>query len=259
MNRPEKSIPLVVLWHEPSDPEWLGGKGAGLREVGAQGLSVPPWIALTTAAFDAVLAPVRDQVNEILSRISAGSLSARHGSALLADVLRETMWPSDLSVALDCRLLRIRTANGLAVRSSLVGEDGARSSFAGQLSTRLFVPLRGVKDAVRDCWISAFSEHAILYRRRMAGSGGSEMPGLPGDIRMAVIIQEMVESTASGIACTADPVTGIRRDVVVAGLGLGEGVVHDLVETDHYVRRSPGSEWSIRVGHKHRRVVRRRD
>ncbi len=56
----------------------------------------------------------------------------------------------------------------VAVRSSAVGEDSEEATFAGQQETYLWV--RGVEqvcDAVRDCWVSLYSQPAISYRARL--------------------------------------------------------------------------------------------
>jgi pyruvate,water dikinase len=53
---------------------------------------------------------------------------------------------------------------------------------------------------------------------------------------LAVVVQEMVESEASGVLFTANPVSGLRTETVIdATLGLGEALVSGQVEPDHYV------------------------
>ena len=91
-------------------------------------------------------------------------------------------------------------AAAVAVRSSAVAEDSDAASFAGQQETYL-----GVRDAgtaaerVVDCWASFFSERALFYRARK---------GSLDDLRMAVVIQEMVAADVAGILFTIDPVAG---------------------------------------------------
>lgn len=110
----------------------------------------------------------------------------------------------------------------LAVRSSAASEDGASASFAGQFDTVLGVPggdAGRVLDAVRAVWASAFNEHALAY-----GGGG---------VRMAVVVQEMVEPEVSGVAFSADPVDGRRDTAVVSAVyGLGEGLVSGELDAD---------------------------
>jgi pyruvate, water dikinase len=122
----------------------------------------------------------------------------------------------------------------VAVRSSACAEDSETASYAGQQETYLHV--RGadaVRDRVRDCWASFFSERAIFYR---------EKKGSLDDLGMAVVVQRMVRSEVAGVLFTCDPVRGRRdRMVVEAVLGLGEAAVSGQVTPDHYILKRDGS------------------
>src|SRR5690606_14692993 len=90
-----------------------------------------------------------------------------------------------------------------AVRSSATAEDLPGASFAGQQDT--FLHIRGAAallDAVRRCWVSLFSDRAVLYRAR-CGFGHR-------DVKLAVVVQRMVLPEVAGILFTADPVSGHR-------------------------------------------------
>jgi phosphohistidine swiveling domain-containing protein len=90
-----------------------------------------------------------------------------------------------------------------------------------------------VLDAVRRCWGSLWTERAIAYRRRQQIESVN--------LRIAVVVQLMVDAEFAGVMFTANPVTGTRDEVVVdATLGLGEAVVSGLVTPDHYVIDSQG-------------------
>ena len=53
---------------------------------------------------------------------------------------------------------------------------------------------------------------------------------------MAVVVQRMVPAEVAGVAFTANPVTGVRTEIVIdAGLGLGEAVVSGTITADHLV------------------------
>jgi pyruvate, water dikinase len=122
----------------------------------------------------------------------------------------------------------------VAVRSSACAEDSDTASYAGQQETYLYV--RGadaVRDRVRDCWASFFSERAIFYR---------EKKGSLDDLGMAVVVQRMVRSDVAGVLFTCDPVRGRRdRMVVEAVLGLGEAAVSGQVTPDHYILKRDGT------------------
>ena len=56
------------------------------------------------------------------------------------------------------------------------------------------------------------------------------------DVALAVVVQQMVESEASGVLFTANPLTGLRAETVIdATVGLGEALVSGQVEPDHFV------------------------
>jgi pyruvate,water dikinase len=55
-------------------------------------------------------------------------------------------------------------------------------------------------------------------------------------VRLAVVIQDMVQSHVAGVMFTANPVTGRRHEAVIdASPGLGESVVSGAVNPDHFV------------------------
>lgn len=106
-----------------------------------------------------------------------------------------------------------------AVRSSAVEEDGAQHSFAGQFDTFLFVDPKEINATIASVWRSAFSERILEYRRqRGLSSVTSAAP--------AVLVQKMVTATVSGVAFSADPVSGRRSVAVISALpGLGTALV----------------------------------
>ncbi|MFI7541985.1 PEP/pyruvate-binding domain-containing protein [Actinoplanes sp. NPDC049599] len=120
-------------------------------------------------------------------------------------------------------------AGPVAVRSSATAEDLPEASFAGQHDTLL-----GVTDeadllaAIKTCWASLHSARAVAYR---------EAHGIAHDgVRMAVVVQRMVDAAVSGVLFTANPLTGNRTEMLVdAAPGLGTTVVDGAAPVDHYV------------------------
>jgi phosphoglucan,water dikinase len=103
----------------------------------------------------------------------------------------------------------------LAVRSSANGEDLENLASAGLYDSRVGVPASDSADAIRDVWASLWTERATMSRTQNA------IPH-PG-IRMAVLIQEMVEPELSFIMHTANHVSGDRNLASVElAVGLGE-------------------------------------
>jgi rifampicin phosphotransferase len=119
-----------------------------------------------------------------------------------------------------------------AVRSSGASEDGDDASYAGMFETVLGVSADGLADAADRVLASARAGRAAGYAQG-------------GDGRMAVIVQRMVEPVASGVALTADPVTGDRGTCVVTAVrGLGDRLVSGA---------AAGDEWSVVDGKANRR------
>ncbi len=130
----------------------------------------------------------------------------------------------------------------VAVRSSASAEDSEAASYAGQQETYLnVVGDEAVRKAVVDCWASFFSERALFYR----GEKGSL-----DDLRMAVVIQKMVDADKAGVAFSIHPVTRRKdRMLIEAVHGLGEAVVSGEVTPDHYVVDRKGREKKSNTPH----------
>ena len=83
-------------------------------------------------------------------------------------------------------------------------------------------------EAIRKCQDSLHAERVVAYREAAGVDHGA--------VRMAVVVQRMVDAATAGVMFTADPLTGTRTDVVVdAAAGPGAAVVDGAVEPDHYV------------------------
>ncbi|RFU19101.1 PEP/pyruvate-binding domain-containing protein [Geodermatophilus marinus] len=120
-------------------------------------------------------------------------------------------------------------AGPVAVRSSATAEDLPDASFAGQQDTYLSVTgAERLLEAIRACWDSLHTERAVAYR---------EAAGVPHEtVRMAVVVQRMVDAEVAGVLFTANPVTGSRGETVVdAAPGLGTSVVEGTTVADHHV------------------------
>lgn len=122
----------------------------------------------------------------------------------------------------------------LAVRSSGVTEDLEEASFAGMNDSILNVPTEtnAVCEAIMKCWLSLYGKRSIVYRQE------NGFP--PYRTSIAVVVQIMIPSDASGVVFTADPQSGSRGQISLDGVqGLGEALVSGSVNTDHWIIRKP--------------------
>lgn len=138
----------------------------------------------------------------------------------------------------------------VAVRSSAIDEDGSETSFAGQHDT--YLNIHGgdaVVDAVHRCVRSAASDEALAYRKQRGLS--------LDDLRVAVLVQELVPSDVSAVAFSANPLTGARDELMItASWGLGESIVGGTVTPDTFVVSKPDAAISWRdIAQKERMTV----
>ncbi|MER5625256.1 PEP/pyruvate-binding domain-containing protein [Streptosporangium sp. NPDC002544] len=227
-SRQEAPLPLILRF-EDIGAEMLplvGGKAANLGVLTTAGLPVPPGLCVTTEAYRRVTE--RTALKDLLTALATTPAEDVAALNALAAKARETVLTAP--VPDDIADVARSGANGpVAVRSSATAEDLPHASFAGQQDTYLnVIGADAVLDAVRRCWASLWTDRAVAYR---AANGIDH-----GTVRLAVVIQEMVQSEVAGVMFTANPVTGRRREAVIdASPGLGEAVVSGAVNPDHFV------------------------
>ncbi|HTR90808.1 MAG TPA: rifamycin-inactivating phosphotransferase [Trebonia sp.] len=209
-----------------------GGKGANLGELSRiEGVRVPAGFCVTTDAFRLVMATVPG-IDDLLGQLSGldhdDRQAIRTRSAAIRRAIEESAIPDDLAAAIKRSVARLGAQEACAVRSSATAEDLPAASFAGQQDTYLnVIGPDAVLEHVSRCWASLFTERAVTYRLR---NGFDHRR-----VRMAVVVQRMLDPQASGILFTADPVTSNRKIVSIeAGFGLGEALVSGLVNPDRY-------------------------
>jgi rifampicin phosphotransferase len=218
-----------------------GGKGANLGELIRAGLPVPGGFVVITDGYKAFVTSnhLDTEIQRILTSVQLDDPdSLDDASKQIQAYFQSGQVPADLEA--EVRQVYALSGAGLtavAVRSSATAEDLPDMSFAGQQDTYLnIVGEAALLDAVVRCWASLWTARAIGYRSRNAISHE--------DVSLAVVVQQMVQSEASGVLFTANPLTGKRSETVIdATLGLGEALVSGQVEPDHYV--VVNANWNI--------------
>ena len=250
----DAQVPLVMALDDPgAAPGLVGGKGTSLARLARAGFRVPPGFQVTTSAYLDFIG--RGGLREpVLAAMSAVDVSdaATFGAAAarIGDLFADQPVPTPTAAAIAGAYACLGDDVPVAVRSSATVEDLPGMSAAGQHDTYLNV--RGeaaVLDAVKRCWTSLWSARAIGYRARC----GVE----PGEVGIAVVVQQLVLAEAAGVMFTLDPVDGAHDKVVVsANWGLGESVVAGDVTPDvAIVDRASGTLVSYQVGSKEMMTV----
>jgi pyruvate,water dikinase len=119
---------------------------------------------------------------------------------------------------------------GYAIRSSANVEDSTEASFAGQFESYLdVVSADMVIQRIKDIWDSIASYSALEYTKKI---NGIEKP-----FKMAVIIQEMVESDFAGVAFSKNPMTGMDEIIIEALEGSAIQMTQSGVTPMRWVRK----------------------
>ncbi|MFB9906785.1 PEP/pyruvate-binding domain-containing protein [Allokutzneria oryzae] len=210
--------------------ELVGGKAANLGELVKAGIPVPLGFCVTTDAYR--------RITDV-----TGPVSERDPAAA-RELLRSAPIPADMAEEIVSAYHALGDDVPVAVRSSATAEDLPNASFAGQQDTCLnVVGADAVLDAVRRCWASLWTDRAVSYR----DSNDIDQ----STVRLAVVVQRMVDVDVAGVMFTANPVTGTRSEFVVdASPGLGEAVVSGVVNPDHFVVAADGRVLDRRLGDK---------
>ncbi|MGE5763114.1 MAG: PEP/pyruvate-binding domain-containing protein, partial [Mycobacterium leprae] len=232
-------VPLPQLRRAPcgaAADAIAGGKAANLAEVLAAGLPVPEGFCVTTRAYAEIaeasrlaadveaLATTGGHEHDRRRELAAG-IRTRLLAAAVPDPLRDEIVDAYRALASPDASHPV----AVAVRSSATAEDLPTASFAGQQDTYLDVAgADAVVDAVRRCWASLWNDRAVEYR---AANDVDQRA-----VRLAVVVQRMVDARVAGVLFTANPLTGRRRQTVIdAAPGLGDRVVSGAVNPDHFV------------------------
>ena len=151
-------------------------------------------------------------------------------SAFTGDRLSEEAW-----LQVKSYLERLRKAAGsvsFAVRSSALGEDSLRASFAGEFET--------VLDVRTDDQILSAIQTVRQLRHVERVRAYSQARGIPLVHDMAVVVQQMVRADISGVLFTADPVDGSRTKMVGNFVhGVGEKLVGGESQTSSFTLERP--------------------
>ena len=214
-----------------ADLPLVGGKGANLGEMTHAGFPVPSGFCLTTIAFQQFIDayPDSDSLYNLLDTVITDDVeTVRSVGQRVRQILLNVPVPANIADAAIGSWREIGSDHAYAVRSSATAEDLPDASFAGQQDTYLnIIGEIALLDAIRRCWVSLFTDRAILYRTQ------NNFPHR--EVQLSVVVQKMIMSEVSGTLFTADPLTGHRHTLIIdASFGLGEALVSGFVSPDAY-------------------------
>jgi len=204
MDKKKQKLVLKFSQIDLEDIALVGGKGANLGVLTKNNIPVPDGFCLTTLAFDKFMKSAdTDFIYTLLDQVGGDVSKVQKVGDKIRKKLAKIKPPKIVIEALNKTIEEFGVDDSYSVRSSATAEDLPDASFAGQQDT--FLNVIGIEDlveSVKKCWISLFTDRAILYRNQ---NGFDHR-----EVKLSVIVQRMVMSQKSGIMFTADPVTGHR-------------------------------------------------
>ncbi len=196
------------------DHEKYGGKTVNTAELLKRGYRVPEGFGLSVSCFESFCK--HNGMDPSSSDLTEGELDKNHIPEAIEGVL-EILWESFM----------LRPDEALVIRSSAVGEDGESRAYAGIYESFLNIrTCKDLKEGVKRCWNSYFSDRARFYRstNTLEGSG------------MGVLIQKLVEGDKSGVLFTINPISGNREEMMVeCHPGLNLAVVDGSTSVDRFL------------------------
>lgn len=212
-----------------------GNKASRLHRMQKNGYLVPAWFCVSAHVYDEFLQSLSNEIRDS-GLTEEGALKIFKSSpanitltAIIQAEIERLGWASDF----------------LAVRSSGIGEDSVEYSFAGQFASFLYQKgLVQIQDSLLRCWASAYSERNIAYQRAHGLQSNA--------IRVAVIIQKMVNSETAGVAFSRNPMRASDRDhlLISSVWGQGQGLVNGEIDADHFEVHRDSLACSARIAEK---------
>lgn len=219
------TIPLKKIKKE--EESLVGMKTARLAELSRRGFPIPKAFVLTTEVFKIFLK--KNNLVFLTERLSVTrSRNILEKICLkLQKEIKKKNFPPELKKKILTEAKKLRIAS-FSVRSSATSEDLSFASFAGQFESYLNVSFDDLLKFVKTCWASLYEERVISYTLY------HQIPMY--QIKMAVLIQEMVKAEKGGVMFTKDILRDNERVIVIEAVkGLGEKVVGGVEEPDYYL------------------------
>jgi pyruvate,water dikinase len=209
------------------------------------GFRVPDGFVVTTNGYDEMLTKqaLGPVISESLAQIDyARPETIDACSEKIRNSIQRATIPPDLISEVKTYYGQIGEGN-VAIRSSASAEDLPEASFAGQYDTYLNVQgTNDVLEHIKQCFASLWSSRAIAYRQKNR---------IPHEkVRIAVIVQSMVEPRSAGVLFTKNPTPSAGCDMVIeSSFGLGESVVSGEVNPDRFLvsQRTTGGKQEYSV------------
>lgn len=230
---------MQILWlnkKSNDDALSLGEKAHLLHQLSTSGLPVPRTFVVPSEFFETLLRT--NGLDEEL-RVMYNAQSIGASDQMQQRVLKMPLSKEMISIILSAYECIDEERANLKETFQRMGITNRHEPFVAVKSSYIFpqgVPLpkkqitllnassnSEVIEAIKHCWASLFSEELLQHREQYQLD--------LFDLNMSVMVQQMVYPRKSGTIFVDQ---GRKKATIRAGLGLGEAIVSDLVESDTY-------------------------
>ncbi len=217
---------------QPDDIEVHGGKSVNLVKLHHLGFIIPKGFSVSSTAFVQMVESCR-QLKDTLQSVDESDEFEEilKLSEIAQNVVAGYRIPEYLESEISEGFDHISESNvhGFAVRSSATIEDSRDISFAGQAESFLCLKDKSdIIECVKNVWQSILSERAMVYLKTK---------NIPmRQVKMAVLVQEMIPADVSGVMFTANVVNKNTDEILInATWGLGDALVSGKIVPDTYI------------------------
>ncbi len=231
MSEPISKIKRAVYFWEDHNftklrESTVGRKGLSLFELKDMDIPIPDFFVISSFVFDKV-------VSHTLQRESSTLIvkDKNPDEDIVSKAILKTELDDEIVEEILSAYTRVSgfTDAWVSVRSSVVFPTSPEVSFSGIFSTELNV--RGGKnllESVKRIYASLFTDDVVSY----ASSKGINL----ADVKLAVVVQKMVQAEVSGVSFTVDPITqDSGRLSIEAVFGLGDSIALGELTPDTYL------------------------
>lgn len=204
----------------------VGRKGLSLFELKDMDIPIPDFFVVSSWVFDKIVSyTLQRDSQELLVKGKNPDEDAVTKSLLKTDFDEQAI---EEILSAYTRISGFTDA-WVSVRSSVVFPSSPEVSFSGIFSTELNV--RGSKnllESIKRIYASLFTDDVVTY----ASSKGINL----ADVKLAVVVQRMVQAEVSGVSFTIDPITQDSSKLSIeAVFGLGDSIALGELTPDTYL------------------------
>jgi pyruvate,water dikinase len=225
-----KEKPSVYFWEDFTAKKLresnVGRKGLSLFKLKDMDIPVPEFFVISSSVF-------KDIAFEVLDK-DVEKLTAKNRNPEEEDVKKSILkgrFTEDVIDEIKTSYTRISgfTDAWVSVRSSVVFPSRPEISFSGIFETQLNVRhIDQLLDAIKEIYASMFTDDVVMY----CANKNIDL----SEVKLAVVVQRMVQAEVSGVVFTVDPITQDNsRLSVEAVYGLGDVIASGEITPDTYI------------------------